>query len=81
LSLSRAALRDALAPCLGASAELTFAGLLLAILIAVPFGIAAAVREGSWIDHGCRVLATAGVSLPVFFSGLLFLYVFYYRRG
>ncbi len=66
---------------LPASAELTVSGLLLAILIAVPLGIIAAVRQGSWADHLCRVLATAGVSLPVFFSGLLLVYVFYYRIG
>jgi ABC-type dipeptide/oligopeptide/nickel transport system permease component len=47
----------------------------------VPLGIIAAVRQGSWADHLCRVLATAGVSLPVFFSGLLLVYVFYYRIG
>jgi peptide/nickel transport system permease protein len=70
-----------LASRLPASAELTLAGLFLAISIAVPLGIAAAVREGSWIDHTCRILATAGVSLPVFFSGLLFIYVFYFRLG
>ncbi len=66
---------------LPASAELTVTGLVLAILIAVPLGIIAAVRQGSWADHLCRVLATAGVSLPVFFSGLLLVYVFYYRIG
>src|SRR5579864_7075431 len=66
---------------LPASAELTLFGLFLAIAIAVPLGIIAAVRQGSWADHLCRVLATAGVSLPVFFSGLLLVYVFYYRIG
>jgi peptide/nickel transport system permease protein len=66
---------------LPASAELTFSGLLLAIIIAVPLGIIAAVRQGSWADHACRIAATAGVSLPVFFSGLLLVYVFYYRIG
>ena len=66
---------------LPASAELTFAGLIIAMLIAVPLGILAAVRQGSWIDHTCRVVATAGVSLPVFFLGLLLIYVFYYILG
>ena len=66
---------------LPASAELTLAGLLIGMLIAVPLGILAAVREGSWIDHTCRVVATAGVSLPVFFLGLLLVYVFYYILG
>ena len=55
--------------------------LFLAIAIAVPLGIFAAVKQGSFIDHLCRVIATAGVSLPVFFTGLLLVYVFYFRLG
>lgn len=70
-----------LAARLPASAELTLMGLILSFMIAVPLGIVAAIRQGSWIDHLCRVLATAGVSLPVFFTGLLFVYVFYYILG
>src|SRR6202521_4908314 len=66
---------------LPASAELTLLGLLLSIVIAVPLGILAAVKQGSWIDHACRVVATAGVSLPVFFTGLLLVYVFYFLLG
>jgi ABC-type dipeptide/oligopeptide/nickel transport system permease component len=66
---------------LPASAELTLCGLILAIAIAVPLGVLAAVREGSLIDHVCRVVATAGVSLPVFFTGLLLVYVFYFLLG
>jgi ABC-type dipeptide/oligopeptide/nickel transport system permease component len=66
---------------LPASAELTLFGLVIAIAIAVPLGILAAVRQGSWIDHACRVVATAGVSLPVFFTGLLLVYLFYFRLG
>jgi ABC-type dipeptide/oligopeptide/nickel transport system permease component len=66
---------------LPASAELTLSGLFLAIAIAVPLGIVAAVRQGSLIDHLCRIIATAGVSLPVFFTGLLLVYVFYFRLG
>ena len=56
---------------LPASAELTLLGLLLSMSIAVPLGILAATRPGSLIDHACRVVATAGVSLPVFFLGLI----------
>jgi len=66
---------------LPASAELTLCGLLLAVLVAVPMGIVAALRQGSWVDHLCRVLTTAGVSLPVFFTGLLAVYVFYFILG
>jgi peptide/nickel transport system permease protein len=67
-----------LASRLPASAELTLFGLILAMIIAVPLGVVAAMRPGSMIDHACRVIATAGVSLPVFFTGLILVYVFYF---
>jgi len=63
---------------LPASAELTLVALLVAVSIAIPLGVLAAVKQGTWIDHLCRIVTTAGVSLPVFFTGLLFAYVFYY---
>ena len=72
---------DEIAARLPASAELTLFALILSMGVAVPLGILAAVRQGSWIDHLCRVLTTAGVSLPVFFTGLLFVYIFYFKLG
>ncbi len=66
---------------LPASAELTLLGLIVSIVIAVPLGILAATRPNSLVDHACRVISTAGVSLPVFFTGLILVYVFYYLLG
>jgi ABC-type dipeptide/oligopeptide/nickel transport system permease component len=66
---------------LPASAELTLLALILSMSIAVPLGILAATKPGSAIDHACRILTTAGVSLPVFFTGLILVYVFYYLLG
>jgi peptide/nickel transport system permease protein len=66
---------------LPASAELTLFALVISMAVAIPLGILAAVRQGSWIDHICRIVATAGVSLPVFFTGLLLVYVFYFLLG
>src|SRR5262245_4482744 len=66
---------------LPASAELTLLGLMVSMAIAVPLGILAATRPNSIIDHLCRVISTAGVSLPVFFTGLILIYVFYYLLG
>src|SRR3954447_6075946 len=66
---------------LPASAELTLCGLILAMAVAIPLGIIAAVKQGSLADHACRVIVTAGVSLPVFFTGLLLVYVFYFLLG
>jgi peptide/nickel transport system permease protein len=66
---------------LPASAELMLLALVLSVAIAVPLGIAAAMRAGSLVDHACRIVTTAGVSLPTFFTGLLLVYVFYYLFG
>jgi dipeptide transport system permease protein len=66
---------------LPASAELTLLGLIVSMLIAIPLGIFAATKPGSIIDHTCRVVTTAGVSLPVFFTGLILVYIFYYLLG
>jgi dipeptide transport system permease protein len=66
---------------LPASAELTLLGLLVSIAIALPLGILAATRPNSLLDHACRIISTAGVSLPVFFTGLILVYVFYYLLG
>jgi dipeptide transport system permease protein len=66
---------------LPASAELTLLGLIVSIVIAVPLGILAATRPNSLVDHACRIISTAGVSLPVFFTGLILVYIFYYLLG
>jgi ABC-type dipeptide/oligopeptide/nickel transport system permease component len=63
---------------LPASAELMLLALFIAVAIAAPLGIVAAMRPGTLVDHVCRVVTTAGVSLPTFFTGLLLVYVFYY---
>lgn len=70
-----------LANRLPASLELTLTALILSCGIAIPLGVLAATRPGSWIDHMCRVLVTAGVSLPTFFTGIILIYMFYYLLG
>ena len=61
---------EALMQRLPASLELTLFALLLSVGVALPLGIFAATRPNSVWDHACRVLVTAGVSLPTFFTGL-----------
>src|SRR5437773_8707974 len=80
LTTGQPVLRD-LATRLPASLELTLAGLTLAVTVALPLGVLSATRPGSWVDHLARVVTTAGVSLPIFFTGLLLVYVFYYLLG
>ena len=66
---------------LPASLELTFAALLIAMVLSVPLGVLAALRPGSAVDHGVRLLCSLGVCVPTFVSGLLLIYVFYYLLG
>ena len=49
--------------------------------IAIPLGVLAAMQPGSLDRPLCRIVTTAGVSLPVFFTGLLLVYVFYFLLG
>lgn len=66
---------------LPASIEMVLLALALACAIALPLGVLAATRPGSWIDQLCRLVTTAGVSLPTFFTGLVLAYVFYFLLG
>ncbi|MGI9152292.1 MAG: ABC transporter permease [Rubrivivax sp.] len=66
---------------LPASLEMVLLALLLSCAVAIPLGVMAATRPGSWIDQLCRLVTTMGVSLPTFFTGLLLAYVFYFLLG
>src|SRR6201990_2533706 len=66
---------------LPASAELTLLGLIFSVAIALPLGVLAAPPPGSWLASLFRITTTAGVSLPVFFTGLVLVYIFYFRLG
>lgn len=56
--------------------ELGFAAMTLAVFLGVPLGIIAAVKRNSAVDVGVMIGANFGVSLPVFFLGLMLIYVF-----
>jgi peptide/nickel transport system permease protein len=51
--------------------ELAIGAVLVGLLIAVPLGIASAVYQNSWIDYSLRVVSMAGLSVPVFWLGVL----------
>ncbi len=56
-----------------ATVELTLAALLLAIALGIPAGLLSAVYKGTWIDAVSMGVSLAGVSIPVFWLGLLLL--------
>jgi peptide/nickel transport system permease protein len=59
-----------------ATLELAAAGTLLAVLIAIPLGVLAAVRRNSLIDQVTRAAATLAASVPSFWLALLLIIVF-----
>src|SRR5215813_13803177 len=50
--------------------------LILAVSLAVPMGVMAAWKAGSWIDRGLMAFAVLGFSVPVFVAGYLLAYIF-----
>lgn len=59
-----------------ATLELTVAGLFVAVAVAIPLGIAAAVRRGSVTDRLCTVGAVAGQAMPIFWLGIMLIILF-----
>jgi peptide/nickel transport system permease protein len=59
-----------------ATFELAVAALLVALVVALPLGIAAALRRDRALDHGARLFAMAGVSVPSFWLGPVLILLF-----
>lgn len=66
-----------LATFLPATIELMLASVLVSVVLAVPLGILSAVRRGTWYDHTLRATSVAGLSLPIFWFGIILQLVFY----
>lgn len=60
----------------GGTAILALAALIVAALIGIPLGVLAAVRENSKLDNAIVGLSTLGISIPSFFSAMLFSWIF-----
>jgi peptide/nickel transport system permease protein len=61
---------------LPATLQLAAAALLVAVILGFGLGLLAALRADTWIDHAVMGVAVLGVSVPVFWSGLLLILVF-----
>lgn len=69
---------DEIAFRLPATLELVLAAMTITIVFAIPLGILAAARPGSIFDRLCALISQFGVSMPNFWVGLIFIYVFYF---
>ena len=64
-----------------ATVELALAAMAVAMLVALPLGVMAAVRRGSAIDHAAMTIALAGISIPNFWLGPMLAIVFAVSLG
>ncbi|ODT68400.1 MAG: peptide ABC transporter permease [Pelagibacterium sp. SCN 63-23] len=66
---------------LGATIELAVVALVLATIIGLTLGVVAAIRQGSWVDTVTMLFAQLGVSMPVYWLGLLLMLLFAVQLG
>jgi peptide/nickel transport system permease protein len=59
-----------------ATFELSMAAMLVAMILGVPAGILAAIKKNGWIDNLAMSTSLLGVSMPVYWLGLLLVYLF-----
>lgn len=59
-----------------ATLELSLAAMTIAIAVGIPAGVVATIRKNRWLDHATMTGSLLGVSLPVYWLGLLLIYLF-----
>ena len=67
---------DIIINALPVTLQLATYSLILSIVIAIPLGVLAAVKQNSWFDRGALVFAVSGQAIPNFWLGLMFIILF-----
>ncbi len=78
---TRRTVREDIVQFLPATIELTLSAVVLVIVMGIPFGVIAAVSRGRLLDHVIRIFTIAGVSMPIFWLGIVMQIVFYRWLG
>ena len=66
---------------LPATAELSIVAFLMAVIMAIPAGILAAVKRNALPDHIVRIVSLFGTSMPIFWFAIILLLVFFFYLG
>jgi len=74
--VTRRPVMDEIATRLPSTAQLAVSALFLAVIVGMIVGVISATRQYSALDHGVMVLALLGVSMPVFWLGLMLIMIF-----
>src|SRR5215216_5994765 len=76
---TRQPVRRDLSVFIPATAELALLSILIAAVVGIGLGVAAAMRRNRPADHALRVFSLVGISMPTFWLALVALYVFFFR--
>lgn len=79
--ITKVPISEEIAPYLAATAELAFTSLIIAVVVGVNLGILSAWKQNSWLDYGSMLIALVGVSIPVFWLGLMEQWLFAQELG
>lgn len=74
--VSREPVREAIAASFPHTLRLALAAMLVAVVLGLGLGLAAALRPGSLLDRAAMLLASTGISVPVFWLGMVLIYLF-----
>ena len=66
---------------LPSTVQLTAASLVVAIVVGFALGVLAAVKHNTWVDTAAMVFSVLGLTMPIFYIGLLLILVFAVRLG
>lgn len=71
----RTPIRNEIGPRLPATLELAFLAVFISVVLAVPLGALSAVKQNSMLDYIARVITFTGISVPIFVTGLVVIYL------
>ena len=78
---TRAPIRDEIFSRLGVTVQLAIGGAVFWLVLGIPIGIISALKRGTKVDRAAMGFALVGVSMPVFWLALLFLFIFWNKLG
>jgi peptide/nickel transport system permease protein len=77
--VSGIAVRHELSRRFAATFELTTVALVIALVFAIPLGVLSALKKDTWLDGLGRIVGIAGISIPVFWSGIMLSFLLFYK--
>ena len=67
---------ELLGPRWSATVTLALSAVAVALVVGIPAGVVAALRQNTWVDYASATVSMLAISIPVFFLGLIAIYVF-----